>query len=153
MAAWCQMSSAAVIPGPAGFLSSVRLLSTQHSSTSDAESGTIDFGFKQVPRQQKEALVGQVFSNVAHNYDVMNDLMSGGLHRLWKDRLVATLSPFAGMQHLDVAGGTGLVTGLSWVEGNAQELPFPDNCMDSYTVAFGIRNMTDRHAALCEAHR
>lgn len=185
----------------------------------------IDFGFKTVPRQQKEALVGQVFSNVASSYDIMNDLMSGGLHRLWKHRLVETLAPFAGMQHLDVAGGTGdvafrvlraiqtaeqidrqlpqqpqqwqahqaqqqagqqqqeqhqqqqgavtvfdinaemlevgkqraraqgLTTGLSWVQGNAEQLPFPDACMDSYTVAFGIRNVTDRHAALCEAHR
>ncbi|KAF6257341.1 putative ubiquinone/menaquinone biosynthesis methyltransferase [Scenedesmus sp. NREL 46B-D3] len=179
---------------------------------------TLSAGFKAVPRQQKEALVGQVFSNVASSYDTMNDLMSGGLHRLWKDRLVATLAPFAGMQHLDVAGGTGdvafrvlraiqtaqqlerqreqwqmqpqpppsqpdqqqqqqgavtvfdinaemlevgkqraraqgLTSGLSWLQGNAEQLPFPDDCMDSYTVAFGIRNVTNRRAALCEAHR
>eukprot|EP00878_Enallax_costatus_P041089 GHUV01047553.1.p2 GENE.GHUV01047553.1~~GHUV01047553.1.p2 ORF type:complete len:104 (+),score=26.55 GHUV01047553.1:222-533(+) len=55
------------------------------TSTTD-DTDTIDFGFKQVPRQQKEQLVGQVFSNVASSYDTMNDLMSGGLHRLWKDR-------------------------------------------------------------------
>ncbi|KAE9445087.1 hypothetical protein C3L33_23014, partial [Rhododendron williamsianum] len=52
-------------------------------------------------------MVGNVFSSVASNYDLMNDVMSGGLHRLWKDRLVSKLNPFPGMRHLDVAGGTG----------------------------------------------
>ncbi|GAB4813552.1 hypothetical protein N2152v2_000598 [Parachlorella kessleri] len=167
----------------------------------------VDFGFKQVPRDEKATLVGQVFSSVAPSYDVMNDLMSGGLHRLWKDRLVEKLRPFPGMQHLDVAGGTGDVAfrvleamrraefqqqpaaaaerpaqqgvvtvfdinpsmlqegqkraaaqgldqrSLRWVEGNAEQLPFEDNSFDSYTVAFGIRNVTDRDAALREAHR
>ncbi|XP_038894729.1 2-methoxy-6-polyprenyl-1,4-benzoquinol methylase, mitochondrial isoform X2 [Benincasa hispida] len=64
-------------------------------------------GFKEVPEEEKSRLVGNVFSNVASNYDLMNDLMSGGLHRLWKDRLVSELNPFPGMKHLDVAGGTG----------------------------------------------
>lgn len=65
------------------------------------------FGFKEVPEEEKSKLVGSVFSSVASNYDLMNDMMSAGLHRLWKDRLVSKLHPFPGMKHLDVAGGTG----------------------------------------------
>ncbi|XP_059636927.1 2-methoxy-6-polyprenyl-1,4-benzoquinol methylase, mitochondrial [Cornus florida] len=65
------------------------------------------FGFKDVPEEEKSRMVGNVFSSVASNYDLMNDLMSGGLHRLWKERLVSKLNPFPGMKHLDVAGGTG----------------------------------------------
>ncbi|KAK7349124.1 hypothetical protein VNO77_06232 [Canavalia gladiata] len=65
------------------------------------------FGFKQVNEEEKARMVGDVFTNVASNYDLMNDLMSAGLHRLWKDRLVSMLNPFPGMKHLDVAGGTG----------------------------------------------
>ncbi|KAF5804852.1 putative 2-methoxy-6-polyprenyl-1,4-benzoquinol methylase [Helianthus annuus] len=65
------------------------------------------FGFKEVNEEDKSQLVGNVFTKVASNYDIMNDLMSGGLHRLWKERLVSKLSPFPGMKHLDVAGGTG----------------------------------------------
>ncbi|KAH9323274.1 hypothetical protein KI387_017913, partial [Taxus chinensis] len=63
--------------------------------------------FKEVPEEEKSRMVGDVFKRVASKYDIMNDLMSGGLHRFWKDRLVSKLSPFPGMQHLDVAGGTG----------------------------------------------
>ncbi|XP_009345230.2 2-methoxy-6-polyprenyl-1,4-benzoquinol methylase, mitochondrial [Pyrus x bretschneideri] len=65
------------------------------------------FGFKEVREEEKSQMVGNVFSNVASNYDLMNDVMSAGLHRLWKDRLVSKLNPFPGMKHLDVAGGTG----------------------------------------------
>ncbi|GMP23647.1 hypothetical protein CsSME_00001170 [Camellia sinensis var. sinensis] len=65
------------------------------------------FGFKDVREEEKSQMVGNVFSSVASNYDIMNDLMSAGLHRLWKDRLVSKLNPFPGMKHLDVAGGTG----------------------------------------------
>ncbi|RZC44049.1 hypothetical protein C5167_037003 [Papaver somniferum] len=64
-------------------------------------------GFKQVPEDEKSKLVGNVFSSVASSYDLMNDLMSGGLHKLWKDRLVSKLHPIPGMKYLDVAGGTG----------------------------------------------
>ncbi|KAF3452756.1 hypothetical protein FNV43_RR03189 [Rhamnella rubrinervis] len=64
-------------------------------------------GFKEVKEEEKSQMVGNVFTNVASNYDLMNDLMSAGLHRLWKDRLVSELNPFPGMKHLDVAGGTG----------------------------------------------
>lgn len=65
------------------------------------------FGFKEVHEEEKGKMVGNVFTSVASSYDLMNDLMSGGLHRLWKDRLVSELNPFPGMKHLDVAGGTG----------------------------------------------
>lgn len=65
------------------------------------------FGFKQVNEEEKARMVGDVFTNVASNYDSMNDVMSAGLHRLWKDRLVSKLNPFLGIKHLDVAGGTG----------------------------------------------
>lgn len=65
------------------------------------------FGFKEVREEEKSQMVGNVFSSVASNYDLMNDVMSGGLHRLWKHRLVSKLNPFPGMRHLDVAGGTG----------------------------------------------
>jgi ubiquinone/menaquinone biosynthesis methyltransferase len=168
----------------------------------------VDFGFRQVPHAAKQGLVREVFSSVAPSYDAMNDLMSVGLHRLWKDHLVDSLAVAPSVQHLDVAGGTGDVafrvaaaaraaraaaaaTGayapaappppparvvvcdinpemlaegrkraggaegvdLEWVEGNAEALPFPDAAFDSYTVAFGIRNVTDRPAALAEARR
>ena len=67
----------------------------------------VDFGFRQVPENEKSRLVGRVFSTVAQRYDVMNDLMSMGIHRLWKDALIDWLSPTPDMQLVDVAGGTG----------------------------------------------
>jgi demethylmenaquinone methyltransferase / 2-methoxy-6-polyprenyl-1,4-benzoquinol methylase len=150
------------------------------------------FGFRQVPLKEKQGLVDDVFHKVAHRYDLMNDLMSFGLHRVWKDILVAKLNPpkkrpFA---HLDVAGGTGdvafraaaaggpavRVTALdvnpdmlrvgrerstrrrggervTFIEGNAEALPFADNSFDAYTIAFGIRNVPRIEAALKEAFR
>src|SRR5512138_3921433 len=69
--------------------------------------GTADFGFADVPAGEKSGLVGGIFSRVARRYDLMNDLMSGGLHRLWKDTLVDDLRPRDGMDVVDVAGGTG----------------------------------------------
>ncbi|KAH0459413.1 hypothetical protein IEQ34_012227 [Dendrobium chrysotoxum] len=76
-------------------------------SASLLHSHATSFGFKEVSEEEKSKLVGNVFNSVASSYDLMNDLMSGGLHRLWKDRLVSKLHPFPGMKHLDVAGGTG----------------------------------------------
>ncbi|KAJ6844489.1 2-methoxy-6-polyprenyl-1,4-benzoquinol methylase, mitochondrial [Iris pallida] len=70
-------------------------------------SHSTSFGYKEVSEEEKSKLVGNVFSRVASSYDLMNDVMSVGLHRLWKDRLVSKLHPFPGMKHLDVAGGTG----------------------------------------------
>jgi len=67
----------------------------------------VDFGFEQVRESLKTSRVEEVFRNVAPKYDIMNDVMSGGLHRIWKDQFIAKLRPYPGMHHLDVAGGTG----------------------------------------------
>lgn len=148
------------------------------------------FGYEAVDPAEKATKVRQVFDRVASRYDLMNDLMSGGVHRLWKDALVDWLAPRRGIHHLDVAGGTGdvafrimdrvgsdarmtvcdinhamlevgrdraidrgLVHGLSWVAGDAMALPFRDKSVDSYTIAFGIRNVTHIDRALHEAYR
>lgn len=149
-------------------------------------SETVNFGEALVTPEEKTRRVGGVFTSVARNYDVMNDLMSGGLHRLWKDRFVAKVKPRAGEAILDMAGGTGdiafrmaakgaLVTvsdinadmlavgmdraakrkidGLIWQQENAETLSFASSSFDAYTIAFGIRNVTDIPKALREAHR
>jgi demethylmenaquinone methyltransferase/2-methoxy-6-polyprenyl-1,4-benzoquinol methylase len=149
-----------------------------------------EFGYKNVTPQQKTKLVHGVFDNVAGNYDIMNDLMSGGLHRLWKDRLIRMIRPRPHYKYLDVAGGTGdiafrihqklsqsaditicdltaamleegrnrainrgWINDFDWITGNAENLPFPDNSFDIYTIAFGLRNVTHIDTALKEAHR
>ncbi len=149
------------------------------------------FGFRAVPQNERQSLVNNVFARVADSYDVMNDLMSGGMHRLWKNDLINWLAPSktAPQALLDVAGGTGdiarrfldvagprssaticdisaemLAAGrkkladrygerLRFVQGNAESLAFPDRTFDAYTIAFGIRNVTDIEAALAEAFR
>jgi demethylmenaquinone methyltransferase/2-methoxy-6-polyprenyl-1,4-benzoquinol methylase len=154
---------------------------------------TTHFGFRDVPLGEKQTLVNDVFHSVAQRYDLMNDLMSAGLHRVWKDRMINALNPpradtpFA---LLDVAGGTGdiafraagaagpgfratvcdinsdmLAVGreraavrhledqVSFVEGNAEALAFPDRDFDAYTIAFGIRNVPRIDLALREAYR
>ncbi|MCY7271993.1 MAG: class I SAM-dependent methyltransferase [Sphingomonas bacterium] len=149
-------------------------------------SDKVNFGDHLVSPEEKTERVGAVFSSVARRYDVMNDLMSGGLHRLWKERFVARVKPRSGERILDMAGGTGdiafrlakhgaLVTvsdinidmlavgrdraaaravdGLTWKQENAEALSFADNSFDAYTIAFGIRNVTDIPSALKEAHR
>ncbi|KAL2533435.1 2-methoxy-6-polyprenyl-1 [Abeliophyllum distichum] len=78
-----------------------------YNSCSFLHSHATSFGFKEVREEEKSQMVGNVFTSVASSYDLMNDVMSGGLHRLWKERLVSKLNPFPGMKHLDVAGGTG----------------------------------------------
>jgi len=146
----------------------------------------VNFGDQLVTPEEKTRRVGAVFSSVARRYDVMNDLMSGGMHRLWKDRFVNRVKPRAGEFILDMAGGTGdiafrmarrgaLVTvsdinadmlgvgekrakerginGLTWQVENAERLSFAGSSFDAYTIAFGIRNVTDIPAALREAHR
>ena len=155
--------------------------------------GGADFGFKTVAEDDRQGLVNEVFARVADRYDVMNDVMSGGLHRLWKADLVNWLmAPRSATpwRHLDVAGGTGdialrvmraagpnarsvicdisaemleagrrrlakLAEGerITFVEGNAETLPFPDRTQDAYTIAFGIRNVTHIGVALSEAFR
>ncbi|KAJ3158857.1 2-hexaprenyl-6-methoxy-1,4-benzoquinone methyltransferase [Geranomyces michiganensis] len=78
------------------------------STTSEpSTTPTTHFGFRTIPAHEKESLVGRVFGNVAQSYDLMNDVMSGGVHRLWKDHYMRTLAPSSTTQHLDVAGGTG----------------------------------------------
>ncbi len=140
----------------------------------------------------RQRFVNSVFERVATRYDLMNDLMSGGVHRLWKDAAMAWLSPSPSVAAdlLDVAGGTGDITRrflraagpgsravicdisgpmleegrrlleargaggqVRFVQGNAEALPFPVGSFDYYTIAFGIRNVPDIQAALCEAHR
>jgi demethylmenaquinone methyltransferase/2-methoxy-6-polyprenyl-1,4-benzoquinol methylase len=146
----------------------------------------VNFGDELVTPEEKTQRVGAVFSSVARRYDVMNDLMSGGMHRLWKDRFVNRVKPRAGEHILDMAGGTGDIafrmarrgamvtvsdinadmlgvgqerasqrgfTGLTWQVENAETLTFGENSFDAYTIAFGIRNVTDIPAALREAHR
>ena len=148
------------------------------------------FGERAVTPDEKTGLVRGVFDSVADKYDIMNDLMSGGLHRLWKDSFVRRIRPKTHYKYLDVAGGTGDIafrlrkrTGpksditvcdlnenmlsvgrdraidkgwlqsFEWVTGNAEDLPFPDNNFDIYTIAFGLRNVTRIDKALAEAHR
>jgi demethylmenaquinone methyltransferase / 2-methoxy-6-polyprenyl-1,4-benzoquinol methylase len=154
---------------------------------------TTHFGFRDVPLNDKQTLVNDVFHSVAQRYDLMNDLMSGGLHRLWKELMINALNPPRGdtpFALLDVAGGTGdiafraanaagsgfkatvcdinsdmLAVGrdraikqhlderISFVEGNAEQLAFPDKTFDAYTIAFGIRNVPRIDLALHEAYR
>jgi demethylmenaquinone methyltransferase/2-methoxy-6-polyprenyl-1,4-benzoquinol methylase len=148
------------------------------------------FGFASVAEGAKQGLVNEVFARVARNYDLMNDLMSGGLHRLWKSDFVSQLAlpkSAASFNLLDVAGGTGDIARkaleaagvgtravicdisaemmeagraraggldrLSFVQANAECLPFADRSFDAYTIAFGIRNVTHIDAALAEAFR
>ena len=160
------------------------------SGQDPADGDTTHFGSREVPLSAKRGLVRGVFESVAGRYDLMNDLMSGGVHRLWKAALVDWVRPRPGQRILDVAGGTGDVAlrlldrshgeadvtvldltpgmlrrgrdravdrgylrDLHWVCGDAQALPFPERAMDAYTIAFGLRNVTDIDQALAEAYR
>jgi demethylmenaquinone methyltransferase / 2-methoxy-6-polyprenyl-1,4-benzoquinol methylase len=150
------------------------------------------YGFRDVGEGEKQALVNDVFHKVAKRYDIMNDVMSAGLHRVWKDALIAALNPRKDPAYsvLDVAGGTGdiafriveasgrqaqatvldingsmlavgaeraakrkLSDNLTFVEANAEELPFETGTFDAYTIAFGIRNVPRIDVALSEAFR
>jgi demethylmenaquinone methyltransferase/2-methoxy-6-polyprenyl-1,4-benzoquinol methylase len=171
------------------------------------------FGYRQVPLTDKQALVDDVFHKVARRYDLMNDLMSAGLHRAWKDALVTAINPPTkgrpgrleetkgragrledksdrGFALLDVAGGTGDVSfrtikaggygtratvadinaemlsvgreracaqglddAVTFVDANAEQLPFPDKSFDAVSIAFGIRNVPRIEVALSEMHR
>lgn len=160
---------------------------------SEPTDSTTHFGYRDVPLRDKQGLVNGVFHSVARRYDLMNDLMSGGLHRIWKDVMINALNPprdGAPFALLDVAGGTGdisfraasaagpnfqatvcdintemLAVGreraearhlddrVTFIEGNAEALPFADNHFDAYTIAFGIRNVPRIPLALKEAYR
>jgi demethylmenaquinone methyltransferase/2-methoxy-6-polyprenyl-1,4-benzoquinol methylase len=153
-----------------------------------ASDQTADFGFRAVPREAKTGLVRAVFDSVAPRYDVMNDLMSLGIHRAWKRAFVTQLAPRPGRTLLDLAGGTGdiafgwlaggggpailsdinakmltvgrdraitrgLIGGLSLLVTDAERLPLPDRAVDTVSIAFGLRNCTDKDAVLAEARR
>lgn len=143
------------------------------------------FGFTDVEPDEKEKLVAGVFHSVAASYDVMNDFMSMGVHRLWKRFTIELSAVRKGHQVLDIAGGTGdltrkfsrivgetgrvvladindsmlkvgrdklidsgVVGNVEYVQANAERLPFPDNTFDCITIAFGLRNVTDKAEAL-----
>jgi len=166
-------------------------MSESHTRAPSEPNHDSHFGFTSVRLDEKQGLVDDVFRKVASRYDVMNDVMSFGLHRLWKDVMVAELKPRRdkGFRHLDVAGGTGDVAfriadhggpdthitvldinphmldvgreraaskglnDIDFIAANAEELPFPDNSFDGYTIAFGIRNVPRIDQALKEAYR
>jgi demethylmenaquinone methyltransferase / 2-methoxy-6-polyprenyl-1,4-benzoquinol methylase len=144
---------------------------------------TTHFGFQDVPKADKAKRVRAVFDSVAGRYDLMNDLMSAGAHRLWKRAFVHEAGPRAGEKFLDLAGGTGdigfaladagadvrvcdineamlrvgrgraLTRKLEWIAGDAMALPFASMRFDGATIAFGLRNVTDIDAALREIRR
>ena len=159
----------------------------------DRPDQTTHFGFRDVPLGDKQTLVNEVFHSVAQRYDLMNDLMSAGLHRVWKGLMINALNPprsDAPFALIDVAGGTGdiafraakasgagfratvcdinsdmldvgsqraaarhLDDQVSFVEGNAEALAFPNGAFDAYTIAFGIRNVPRIDRTLSEAFR
>ncbi|GAB5452271.1 MAG: bifunctional demethylmenaquinone methyltransferase/2-methoxy-6-polyprenyl-1,4-benzoquinol methylase UbiE [Halioglobus sp.] len=150
-----------------------------------SDKDTTHFGYKKVEKDSKASLVADVFHSVASRYDLMNDLMSGGIHRLWKRFTIELSAVRKGHAVLDIAGGTGdlaaqfadivgaegrvvladinesmLQVGrdklldqghaanIEFVQADAQYLPFPDDSFDCITIAFGLRNVTDKAIAL-----
>ena len=150
-----------------------------------SEKDTTHFGYKEVDKDAKAGMVADVFHSVASRYDLMNDLMSGGIHRIWKRLTIELSGVRRGNAVLDIAGGTGdlaarfadivgpqgrvvladindsmlqvgrdklLDSGkqgnLEFVQADAQFLPFPDDSFDCITIAFGLRNVTDKDTAL-----
>jgi demethylmenaquinone methyltransferase/2-methoxy-6-polyprenyl-1,4-benzoquinol methylase len=162
----------------------------QENSPDSASDNTTHFGFQTVDKNEKESKVASVFHSVAAQYDVMNDLMSFGIHRLWKRFTIDASGVRPGNKVLDLAGGTGdltakfsqlvgregkviladinssmlnvgrdklrdkgLVQNIEYVQANAQYLPFEDNTFDIVTIAFGLRNVTDKDMALRSIYR
>ena len=150
-----------------------------------SEQKTTHFGYKTVNANEKVGLVAGVFHSVAAKYDLMNDLMSAGVHRIWKRFTIELSGVRPGNKVLDIAGGTGdltakfsrivgpqgkvvladindsmlrvgrdklidrgIVGNVEYVQANAECLPFPDNYFDCVSIAFGLRNVTDKDAAL-----
>jgi demethylmenaquinone methyltransferase / 2-methoxy-6-polyprenyl-1,4-benzoquinol methylase len=155
-----------------------------------SEDPTTDFGYEQVPWSDKARRVRGVFDSVAGNYDLMNDLMSAGIHRVWKRFALSITGLRPGQRALDVAGGTGdlaaglahqvgdrglvvltdinasmlsrgrdrlidagLVSNVRYAQANAEKLPFADASFDCITIGFGLRNVTDKPAALASMRR
>ena len=160
-------------------------MSEDRANTAEDSDNTTDFGFTRVDRDAKAGMVRGVFDSVASRYDLMNDLMSGGIHRLWKRFTIELCAVRPGQTILDIAGGTGdlaarfsrlvgqdgkviladinaamLEVGrdrlidkgasdnIEVVQADAQYLPFADNSIDCITIAFGLRNVTDKAVAL-----
>lgn len=146
---------------------------------------TTHFGFRTVAKDEKQEMVAEVFHSVAAKYDLMNDLMSFGIHRIWKRFTIDCSGVRQGHRVLDLAGGTGdltakfsrlvgekgevvladindsmlkmgreklrnlgIVGNVSYVQANAEALPFPDNYFDCITISFGLRNVTEKEKAL-----
>ena len=151
-------------------------------------SETTDFGFREVPRDQKASMVRQVFESVAPRYDLMNDLMSLGIHRIWKRIFINAIGASKRETLLDLAGGTGdiafgaldrgagrviltdvnpamlevaqkraldrgIVKGIDFAVVDAEYIPLPDRSVEKISIAFGLRNCTDKDAVLREARR
>jgi demethylmenaquinone methyltransferase/2-methoxy-6-polyprenyl-1,4-benzoquinol methylase len=163
----------------------------EHENTARVDRESEWFGARRVKPEDKTRLVQDVFASVAWRYDLMNDVMSVGLHRYFKARLVALMDPRPGQNILDVAGGTGdialrcarrtqggarivvcdlnsamlaagrskiagekgALSGIEWITGNAEKLPLPDGSVDTYSIAYGLRNVTHIDRALREAAR
>ena len=162
----------------------------EQSDNKPGKGSTTHFGYRDVPVEDKEKLVRGVFDSVAGKYDLMNDLMSMGVHRLWKRHFIAISNIQPGQIVLDLAGGTGdiaalmskrvgshgrvvlsdinasmlavgrermedrgLVGNIEYSLANAEKLPFADGEFDAVTIAFGLRNVTDKEAALREMLR
>ena len=158
-----------------------------HETSTD---DTTDFGYERVRKEEKAGRVREVFDSVASRYDVMNDLMSGGVHRLWKRFTIELSSVRPGQTVLDIAGGTGdlaakfsqrvgpdghviladinsamlsvgrdrlidkgALNNISVSQADAQFLPYADNSIDCITIAFGLRNVTDKALALRSMYR
>jgi len=160
------------------------------TTPADKQPPKVDFGYEQVPPEEKAGRVRGVFDSVADSYDLMNDLMSGGMHRLWKRFTLGQTGLRPGQRALDVAGGTGdlaaglarqvgneglvILSDINWemlsrgrdrlldegftgnvgfVQANAEQLPFADASFDCITIGFGLRNVTDKPAALASMRR
>ncbi|MFW5432511.1 MAG: bifunctional demethylmenaquinone methyltransferase/2-methoxy-6-polyprenyl-1,4-benzoquinol methylase UbiE [Methylophilaceae bacterium] len=160
------------------------------SQETSQNTDTTHFGYEQVATEEKQGKVAEVFHSVADKYDVMNDLMSAGVHRLWKRYTIETSGAKKGDTILDLAGGTGdlaikftrivgqtgkvtlsdinpsmlengrerltnmgIAGNIEYVEANAEDLPFDDNTYNITTMAFGLRNVTDKDAALRSIYR
>ena len=164
--------------------------SPEQNTPQTQDNDTTHFGYKTVKSEDKASMVAGVFHSVAQQYDIMNDLMSFGVHRLWKRFTIDASGVRPGNKVLDLAGGTGdltarfsqlvgrdgkviladinssmlnvgrdklrdrgLVQNIEYVQANAEYLPFEDNTFDVVTIAFGLRNVTDKDKALASIFR